>query len=92
MQIPEGDFNLAGTLVIPAKVRVAGAGIDRTVLVSPSDPAAPVDSACTRSRPEVWLSGDGASIASLTVSRQPANRPRHRGSQPAAFSGSAIAG
>ncbi len=45
VRIPEGNFNLASTLVIPAKVRVAGAGIDRTVLLSPSDPAAPLVSA-----------------------------------------------
>ena len=40
-----GNLNLAGTLIIPAKVHVAGAGIDRTVLISPSDPAAPLASA-----------------------------------------------
>jgi hypothetical protein len=60
-------------LVIPAKVRVAGVGIDRTVLVTPSDPAAPMDSSCNQGRPEVWLSGDGASIASLTVRGSPRN-------------------
>jgi len=71
VELPAGSFNLASTpLVIPTKVRVAGAGIDRTVLVSPSDPAAP------RARvyeefPVVWLSGDGASIASLTVRGNP---------------------
>jgi hypothetical protein len=45
VRIPEGNFNLASTLVIPAKVQVAGAGIDRTVLLSPSDPTAPLVSA-----------------------------------------------
>ncbi len=39
LNLPEGTFPLSGTLVIPSNVRVQGAGPDRTVLVSPRDPA-----------------------------------------------------
>ena len=45
VRLPEGSFNLASTLIVPAKVLVAGAGIDRTVLVSPADPAISLASA-----------------------------------------------
>ncbi len=71
LELPAGSFNLASTpLVIPAKVQVTGAGIDRTVLVSPSDPAAP-RTRVYEAFPVVWLAGDGASIASLTVRANP---------------------
>ena len=39
VNLSEGVYQLNGTLVVPADVRVHGAGRDRTFLVSPSDPA-----------------------------------------------------
>ncbi|MDY0165252.1 MAG: hypothetical protein RBS80_01830 [Thermoguttaceae bacterium] len=40
LRLPEGDVPLAGTLVVPAGVRVEGAGMNKTRLLSPTDPAA----------------------------------------------------
>lgn len=39
LNLPEGTIPLSGTLVVPANVRIQGAGQDRTLLVSPRDPA-----------------------------------------------------
>ena len=39
VKLSEGEYQLSGTLVVPADVRVQGVGRERTFLVSPSDPA-----------------------------------------------------
>ena len=39
VQLAEGVFDLKGTLVVPANVRIEGAGAKQTLLVAPSDPA-----------------------------------------------------
>ena len=42
VKLPPGVFQLKGTLVVPARVTVCGAGADKTTLLAPSDPAAPL--------------------------------------------------
>jgi len=42
VNVPEGVFNLRGTLVVPAKVTVRGAGRNKTTLQSPSDLSFPL--------------------------------------------------
>ena len=38
IKLAEGFFDLSGTLIVPANVRIEGAGAEKTFLVSPSDP------------------------------------------------------
>lgn len=56
LSLPEGTIPLSGTLVLPANVRIQGAGQDRTILVSPRDPAARLANVVG----STWNQGPGA--------------------------------
>ncbi|MGA2984433.1 MAG: hypothetical protein ABSG32_11495 [Terriglobia bacterium] len=67
--LSEGFFPFHGTLSVPKGVTLAGAGRDKTRLQLERDAAAkfgPDEDAAA-----IWLTGDGASVARLTVSGTP---------------------